>query len=422
MIGFVALAPLAILASSSLVDALPSPVRLEGSVPTVTRRDGTLDEALFARNLDATFQKLEDVNPGPADVEPQVGRKARRALPLKKRCDKQAQVSLEARQYANFVPVSFGSSGQTLSLILDTGSTDLVVQSTTANGAPAFDTSKSTSYKATDEAITFSYVDGSMSGIIAQDKISVGGLSVDKQTFGLVESDHSAGVSGVFGLGMPGQAKIAAPSVMDSLFSAGKLDSKSFGLALGSAQSGKGSLILGGMDEAYAKSPYMKLPVWTPFGRIVVVNSRTAAGGLGVATFIDSGSTVSYLPKDVVKTIHSAIPGAKLYDTITQGLNGVDYTVERWQYPCNAQIGQVGLSFDGGRRQVAQIQPDTFNFGYADEDSKEMCASTFFGVDIELGGVKAGILGANFLRNVYAKFDFGSQNEQPTISFWNAHK
>lgn len=100
MIGFVALAPLAILASSSLVDALPSPVRLEGSVPTVTPRDGTVDEALFARNLDATFQKLDGVNPGQADVEPQVGRKARRALPLGKRCDKQAQVSLDARQYA----------------------------------------------------------------------------------------------------------------------------------------------------------------------------------------------------------------------------------------------------------------------------------------------------------------------------------
>lgn len=64
MRSFAALAPLVLMASSSLVDALPSPVRIEGAVPSVTNADGSVNHERLNINMEGTFAKYDSVEPG----------------------------------------------------------------------------------------------------------------------------------------------------------------------------------------------------------------------------------------------------------------------------------------------------------------------------------------------------------------------
>lgn len=73
MHSFAALAPLALMASASLVDALPSPVRIEGVVPSVTNADGSVNDELLKANMEATFAKYEDLAERSTDSSSKAG-------------------------------------------------------------------------------------------------------------------------------------------------------------------------------------------------------------------------------------------------------------------------------------------------------------------------------------------------------------
>lgn len=183
MVSFrAAVAPLAILAASSasLVDALPSPVRLSGSVPPVAT------EAELQRNVVETFAKLEahvdQLEQRDVARETQVVPPAREKRRLAKKCNAGSpKVSLDTTvaeglgvclssalwpslrgHCADFcLPVQLaidgavGTPAQPVNFIFDTGSYDMIVQSTTANGAAAFDPSKSTTYASNGQAHQF---------------------------------------------------------------------------------------------------------------------------------------------------------------------------------------------------------------------------------------------------------------------------
>ncbi|BGP46978.1 hypothetical protein JCM10450v2_002830 [Rhodotorula kratochvilovae] len=407
-----AVAPLAILAaSSSLVDALPSRVRLSGSIPSINNADGTVNDAALQRNVADTFKKL--------DVETQVVSPPRR---LAKKCTSSpttVPLHVGAEFYAGDVTV--GTPAQHVSLIFDTGSYDMIVQTTTANGGPAFDKTKSSTVKSDGTTVQFNYVTGSFTGVLASDTVSVGGLSVAKQPFGLIEAEDIAGVSGVLGFGLPGNSNIRAANLFDNLLAAGKLPEAKFGLSF-SADGATTEAVLGGENKERYTGALQTLENQHPdrwilnlqhlfYGRSYVI-PRTSKNAYVI---LDSASTV---------VLHKKIPGAVLDEAngFELTLAGENHWVDRWAIPCSAisTIKSFGFQFNRPRPlmtgTIYEYTPENLIYGPI-EDGSDMCATTLWGVDIQLDGQTAGILGIPFLRNQYTVFNYGSADSAPSISF-----
>ncbi|GAA5944098.1 hypothetical protein JCM3775_003900 [Rhodotorula graminis] len=412
-----AVAPLAILAASSasLVDALPSPVRLSGAVPSVVNPDGTVNEAALQSNIASTFAKLEarqyDAQAA-ADVKTQVVSSSPEKRRLAKKCNTgPAKVSLD-----NTV-----GGGQNVAIA---GSVVVV------GSGLAFDPSKSTTYSSDGQVTQFNFVSGSYRGKVSADAFSVGGLSVPKQVFGLVESKgDSPGVSGTLGLGFAPQSNLRQPNFIDNLIAAGQLAENKFGLYIAPKGQSGSEVVLGGEDTSRytgklqtLENKATQIGYWGLTLSNIWFNGKFVRNNLSTPmTLIDSGAATSYLPKVLAKALHENIPGAVLdpkYAT-SLGFAGKTYSVDRWSVPCDA-VGTFGFQFNSFRPVNTMpkygIPAEDLKLG-AWEEGGNMCATSVFGVDIEFLGQSAGILGVPLLRNTYTVFNYGSTDAAPTISF-----
>ncbi|GAA5855248.1 hypothetical protein JCM9279_007521 [Rhodotorula babjevae] len=434
-----AVAPLAILAASSasLVDALPSPVRLTGAVPSIHNADGTLNEAALQRNVAETFAKLEARHPdaqAAADVKTQVVAPSPEKRRLAKKCNAgTVKVPLDSTVGDGqnvAVQGNVGTPSQPSTFTFDTGSYDMIVQSTTANGGLAFDPTKSTTYSSDGQLTQFNFVTGSYRGKVSADAFSVGGLSVPKQVFGLVESkSDSPGVSGTLGLAFAPQSNLRQPNFIDNLIAAGKLAENKFGLYISPKGESGSEVVLGGEDSSRYTGKLQTLEnkgtlagYWALTLNNIWFNGKfvPASGAIALA-IIDSGSAISYLPKVMATALHKQIPGAVLdpAHSTSRTLAGVTYPIDRWSVPCDA-VGKFGFQFNMFRPVTTmpkyEILAEDLKVG-SWEEGGNLCATSVWGVDIQQFGQPAAILGVPLLRNVYSVFDYGSTDSAPSISF-----
>ncbi|KAG8999021.1 hypothetical protein FRB90_012176, partial [Tulasnella sp. 427] len=82
-------------------------------------------------------------------------------------------------------PVGIGSRNQQMTVDIDTGSADLWVP-VDCQDCPhqGYQADKSSSYRETGESFSVQYGTGDVSGVLAQDRVSVGSLVVENQYFG----------------------------------------------------------------------------------------------------------------------------------------------------------------------------------------------------------------------------------------------
>ncbi|GAA5914257.1 hypothetical protein JCM8208_006293 [Rhodotorula glutinis] len=433
-----AVAPLAILAASSasLVDALPSPVRLTGAVPSIHNADGTLNEAALQRNVAQTFAKLEARNAdgqAAADVRTEVVSSSPDKRRLAKKCNAgTVKVPLDGSPAGGLgfsIAGAVGTPAQPATFIFDTGSYDMIVQSTTKNGGLAFDSSKSSTYSSDEQVTQFDYITGSYKGKLATDTFTIGGVSVPDQAFAVIESKTATeGVSGTLGLGLSTQSVMRKPNFFSNLVSAGKVASNQVGVYLSPLGGSGAEVTLGGNDTSRYTGKLQTLQNDMSIGRFMLTLSNAyfdgsflPAGGAKASVLIDSGSTQSFLPRAFVDAFHNKIPGAVKPDDYSYNLNflGQQYKVDRWIIPCTARH-TFGAQFNMARPVATmphwEIPAEALILGPIDDEGK-MCATSIYGVDIVAYGKTVGILGIPFLRGQYSVFDYGSTDSAPTISF-----
>jgi saccharopepsin len=311
---------------------------------------------------------------------------------------------LNAQYYSE---ITLGTPPQSFKVVLDTGSSNLWVPSTRCTSIACFlhskyDATASSTYKANGTEFKIQYGSGSLEGVISNDILGIGDLSIKKQDF--AESTNEPGLAFAFGkfdgiLGL-GYDTISVQHVVPPFYqmiNQGLLDEPVFAFYLGSTTETSpepegGEAIFGGVDKNHYKGELSYAPVrrkgyWevelekVKLGEEVMDLEDTGAA-------IDTGTSLIALPTDVAEIINKEIGATKSW-------NG-QYTI-----PCEKVQSLPSLTFTfagkdyqiDGKDYILQVQGQ--------------CISAFTGLDIPKPLGPIWIIGDVFLRKFYTVYDLG---------------
>ncbi|KAF8586724.1 acid protease [Ramaria rubella] len=347
--------------------------------------------------------------------------------------------------------LSAGTPPQNFSVILDTGSSDLWLASTQCQqgcgrGVALYNPTSSSSFSDQNQKISVTYGSGAVQGDLSSDTVSMGGFSLQSQTF-LVATAVSQGLldgqlSGLLGLGFKSIANTGATPLVQALAGGNSFSQPlmSFYLerhdedsnAAASAPGGvmtlgntNSSLFTGNIDFVDIPSTvtpgFWLLPVTdvSVQGSSVPLNSTPSSGSSSTSQLaaIDTGTTLIGGPSAAVAAVYSKIQGA------TPGTGSLE---TYWEIPCGTA---VDVSFSFGGADSWPINPSDFNVPATDDNGQNVCIGAIFDVDgpstTPGGGPPqrrqgndpssnpAWIVGDAFLKNVYSVFRFNP----PSVGF-----
>ncbi|GAA5835717.1 hypothetical protein JCM11251_007405 [Rhodosporidiobolus azoricus] len=325
------------------------------------------------------------------------------------------------------VQIDIGNPAQTLPLLVDTGSSDLVASDNCTPGLlfhshtfltlliVVYDASVTQDYN---RRVTYNYVSGSYRGRLVNDVLSIGGLTAGKLWFG--HADLPAELNGgIFGMNFQQRAKVGKPTFLQALISAGQLAEPKFALRLGAPDANyvAGEITLGG---AQSTGDVTTVPVPEGINDWVLKIADYAAGDAKVysaatTASVDSASPVTYLPRKAAAAIYAGIPGARLDVTYDQNIGGQTFQVDSYAVPCDATV-KPGFSFAGAEGKTLYIAPENFLMTQPDGN----CGGSIYGADHPYyDGSSGAILGVDFLKSQYSVFNFkdSAHGDKPTISF-----
>ncbi|KAL8280599.1 hypothetical protein RQP46_006922 [Phenoliferia psychrophenolica] len=355
-----AVVPAFLLASAAAVaiptEAGPGSIRLlgrrtNGQRELYKRADGSFDLSFLKAESTSVRNKYQQhVNNVHAMAVSLESLLAAVPLPLKKRASGNVALTDDIQQGQDIEytgPFSIGTPSQDL----------WVPVKKIAGSAGYLHTASDSTYKNTATPFSIQYGSGAVSGTLASDTVSIGGLSVASQYFGAVTTESSQfngdPAAGILGLAFSSIAETNKPTIIENLISAGKLTSK---------------------WEVQANAP--------------VVGGKAVGTAFNAA--IDTGTTLIYVPTAVAKAIYAAIPGSAV-DTSDSGGGSTFY-----RYPCSSTT-TVALTFAGSSNTYA-INAADFNLGTY---SGSNCVGGIVGMDVQdANGNNFAIVGEQAARNL----------------------
>ncbi|KAI6376525.1 hypothetical protein MCOR25_002737 [Pyricularia grisea] len=408
-----------LIASLALLASLASSVTNGSSIP---RRDSSAPAALRVVSMPMERQHIS--NPLERDR-------------LRRRSSITATLDNEETLY--FINVSIGTPAQKLRLHLDTGSSDLWVNSPDSKlcsvssqpckYAGTYSANSSSTYQYVSSVFNISYVDGSgAQGDYVSDTISLGNTKIDSLQFGIGYTSSST--QGILGVGYEanevqvGRAGLKAyrnlPSRMVEL---GLIASNAYSLYLNDLQSNKGSILFGGVDTEQYTGTLQTVPIQANGGRMaeflitltsVTLTSASIGGdNLALAVLLDSGSSLTYLPDDIVKSTYSAVDAQ--YDSN----EGAAYV------PCslaNDQSKKMTFTFSGIKIDVSmnELVLDLVTSSGRRPSFRNGASACLFG--IAPAGKGTNVLGDTFLRSAYVVYDLDNNAISLAQTSFNATK
>mmetsp|Transcript_154696 Transcript_154696/g.494678 ORF Transcript_154696/g.494678 Transcript_154696/m.494678 type:complete len:385 (+) Transcript_154696:41-1195(+) len=296
---------------------------------------------------------------------------------------------------AYYGDINVGTPGQPVTVIFDTGSSDLWVAD--ARGAQGkglyFDGANSTTQCPLHKPFDISYGSGDVSGKFSQDAVAIGQLTLPSFTFAVV-SDTS-GISdwdgspynGILGLGFDSIAKSPGQTVMKALVESGQLERPVFGFYLG--DNSPGELVFGGVDPAHVASDFtwvnVALATWWAVGLDSIKLGDVLTLSATRMAIVDSGTSLLAGPKREVDAL-MATTGAE----VIQGL----YVVS-----CAARLPDLAFNF-GGKSFALSMEDLVI------QKVGGLCILGIQAIDI---GMPLWILGDVFMRKYYVQFDWGQK-------------
>lgn len=329
---------------------------------------------------------------------------------------------MDNEQTLYFVNVTVGTPAQKLRLHLDTGSSDLWVNTpnsalcSSATGpckfAGTYTANSSSTYEYVNSVFNISYVDGSgAQGDYVSDMVTIGNTQVNRLQFGIGYTSSST--QGILGVGYKanevqvGRAGLAPYANLPArMVEQGLFSSNAYSLWLNDLQANKGNILFGGVDTDQFTGTLQTVPIQANGGRIaeflitltsVTLTSASIGGdNMALAVLLDSGSSLTYLPDTMVQSIYTAV-GAQ-YDT-TEGAAYV---------PCslaNDKTRTLTFSFSGASITVPmdELVLDLVTSSGRRPSFRNGASACLFGIGP--AGKGTNVLGDTFLRSAYVVYD-----------------
>ncbi|KIK69444.1 hypothetical protein GYMLUDRAFT_68042 [Collybiopsis luxurians FD-317 M1] len=342
-----------------------------------------------------------------------------------------------------FGTISIGTPGQSMNIVLDTGSSDLWVVGTNClgcgTGTPAFDSTKSSSFQSTTSSsgsstngeTTIQYGSGTVRGTLAQDTVEMGGFTVKSQTFlvadGLTRGLLDGPVSGIMGLAFQSIASTNSVPFWQALVNAGDLSQPEMGFWLrregneattsknGDTEVSGGVFTLGGTNTSLFSGDIEFLNTQQNPGfwllsvtALTVQSNQVTLGSSSQLAAIDTGTTLIGGPSNAVQNFYSSIPNSQP----VPGDQGF------FSFPCSTSVNTT-FSFGG---KTWPINPQDMNLGPVSQGSNDCLGGIFdltMGSSIPEGsGNPSWVVGDVFLKNVYTVFRGTASNSgTPAVGF-----
>ncbi|KAH8829525.1 aspartic peptidase domain-containing protein [Flagelloscypha sp. PMI_526] len=332
------------------------------------------------------------------------------------------------------VPIKFGA--QELSVMLDTGSSDLWVLSTNCSSTdclslPKYSPSLSSSYVTLNEAFSLSYLLGSVTGSVGEDTLTLGPYQILQQAFALANATNglglaSSGMSGILGLAFPLAASITSgQTVLQNIFSALPESNRFFAVKLSKhnapQNASTSSFTIGSLDHDIANdtSQFHNIPVsrvggdnynyWKVPLNSVTVNSTSiplptslVAGSETPLAVLDTGTTLILGPHSAVDAFWSSV--GQLGKVVRK-----NNETGRWEVRCERAI-QVSLTLG---MESFPLDPAEVNWKPIDMDGSWCLGGIQANDEVESGDW---LLGSTFLR---VSVVFPHINHRPSLIYSN---
>ncbi|KAI1399021.1 Asp-domain-containing protein [Hypoxylon fuscum] len=302
-----------------------------------------------------------------------------------------------------FSEISIGTPPQEFKVILDTGSSNLWVPSSSCGSIACYlhskyDSSSSSSYKENGTEFEIRYGSGSLSGFTSQDHLTIGDLTVKNQVF--AEATSEPGLAFAFGrfdgiLGM-GFDRLSVNGIVPPFYEMVNqklIDDAVFAFYLSGENGGDDSeVVFGGIDKDHYTGKITEIPLrrkayWeVDFDSIAFGDETAELENTGV--ILDTGTSLIALPSDLAELLNKEM-GAK------KGYNG-QYTVD-----CSVRDSLPDVTFKLSGYDFA-ISPYDYIL-----EVQGSCISTFMGMDFPAPVGPLAILGDAFLRKWYSIYDVG---------------
>ena len=330
--------------------------------------------------------------------------------------------------------VSIGTPPQALQLRIDTGSSDLWVNTNSSqicslrhnpcSGSGTYDANSSSTYDFTSDDFNVTYVDGTgASGDYATDTLSIGGKSLRGLQFGI--GYNSVSDSGVLGIGYTANeaqvnhnGKASYPNVPQAMVNANLIRSNAYSLWLDDLQSSTGSILFGGIDADKFTGSLQSLPVQkvvneyaeflisiSSVGLVQDGHTQNLSTDLPTAALLDSGSTLTYLPNDLTNDIYSALnvrysqKEGSAYCTCSLAQQDISLDLKFTSPTISIPISELVINpnVDITEQRVSHSKRQQYENGDSD---------CIFG--ISPSGSDSAVLGDTFLRSAYVVYDLAN--------------
>jgi hypothetical protein len=328
-----------------------------------------------------------------------------------------------------------GTPAQSFRLHLDTGSSDLWVNTATSTlckgkgkpcafaGTYSANSSSTYSYIASD--FNISYVDGSgASGDYVSDTITIGGTTLDSLQFGV--GYESSSDEGILGIGYPinevqvGRAgKAAYNNLPAQMVADGVIQSNAYSLWLNDLDASTGSILFGGVDTDQYHGSLESVPVQKEQGYFaeflitlteVMLGNTVIADKQALAVLLDSGTSLTYLPDAMAEAIYEQVDAQ--YDSS----EGAAYV------PCSLANNNTALNFTFSSPTISVAMSELV-IEVSSDDGQQLTfsdgtAACLFG--IAPAGSSTSVLGDTFIRSAYLVYDLDSNEISIAQTNFNA--
>ncbi|KAK9427967.1 aspartic peptidase domain-containing protein [Lipomyces doorenjongii] len=250
------------------------------------------------------------------------------------------QQILDNYDYLYYANVSVGTPGQNLRLQIDTGSSDIWVQSgenrfcqessNPCNETGIFEPQDSSTYSEISDNFYIAYGDGSYArGDYAYDTFDIGGAAVKNLTIAVATDANTT--EGIMGIGYPSNEAVVSAygssyqykNLPDLLVEQRFIQSRAYSLWLNDLEASTGSILFGGVDHAKYSGNLVELPIDLYTGEsqpseffvtLDGVGYTNADGSrnemvsnMGEPVLLDCGTSFNYLPDGAFRAIANAL-------------------------------------------------------------------------------------------------------------------